>query len=77
MKPLLDAILFLFWVAMYLTAVSWVGRYRKARAHALGGTGRTDYRADKDLALRLTVFVLGAAMLLVGYFATRMIGQYF
>jgi hypothetical protein len=77
MKPLLDAILFLFWVAMYLAAISWVGRYRKARAHALGPTGRTEYRADKDLVLRLTIFVLGAVMLLVGYFATRMIGQYF
>ena len=77
MKPLLDAVLFLAWVAAYLGAVSWVSRYRKAKAHALGVTGRADYRADRDLALRLVIFVLGAVMLLVGYFATRMIGQYF
>jgi len=77
MKPFVDAVLFLAWVAAYLVAVSWVSRYRKAKAHALGPTGRADYRADRDLALRLVIFVLGAVMLLVGYFATRMIGQYF
>lgn len=77
MKPFLDAVLFLAWVAAYLVAVSWVSRYRKAKAHALGPTGRTDYRADRDLALRLVIFVLGAVMLLVGYFATRMIRQHF
>ncbi len=77
MKPFVDAVLFLAWVAAYLVAVSWVSRYRKAKANTLGPTGRADYRADRDLALRLVIFVLGAVMLLVGYFATRMIGQYF
>lgn len=77
MKPLLDAILFLVWVAGYLTAVSWVARYRKAKAHAMGPTRRTDYRTDKDVLLQLAILVLGFVMLLVGYFVTRMIGQYF
>ena len=77
MKLLLDAVLFLAWVTAYLTAVSWVARYRKAKVHALGPTGHTEYRTDKDFALRLAILVLGAVMLLVGYFAMRMIGQYF
>jgi len=77
MKSVLDAVLFLAWVAGYLAAVSWVVRYRKAKVGALGGTRNTDYRGDKDLTLQLAILVLGAVMLLVGYFATRMVGQYF
>lgn len=77
MKSVLDAFLFLVWATGYLAAVSWVVRYRKSRVGALGGTRNTDYRGDKDLTLRLAIFVLGAMMLLVGYLATRMVGQYF
>lgn len=77
MKPLLDAVLFLAWVTAYLTAVSWVARCRKAKVHAAGATRHADYRTDKDLALRLAIFVLGAVLLLAGYFARRMVGQYF
>ena len=77
MKPLLDVILFVAWVAAYLTAVSWVARYRRTKAHALGPTLHTDYRSDKDLPLRLLILLLGAVMLLVGYVATRMVSQYY
>ncbi len=77
MKSFLDVVLFLAWVAAYLASVSWVARYRKAKAHALGPSRHTEYRTDKDLALRVAIFILGAVMLLVGYFATRMIGQHF
>jgi hypothetical protein len=77
MKSVLDVILFLAWVTGYLAAVSWVARYRKMKVGALGGTRNMDYRGDKDLVLRLAILVLGAVMLFVGYFATRMVGQYF
>ncbi len=74
MKPILDAVLFLAWVAIHLTAVFWVSRYRKARVHALGPTGRSDYRADKDIALWLTMFVVGVVLFLVAYLATWVVG---
>lgn len=77
MKPLLDVVLFLAWVAAYLTAVFWVARYRKTKAHALGPALHTDYRTDKDITLRLLILILGAVMLFVGYFATRTVSQYF
>ena len=77
MKSVLDAVLFLAWVTGYLAAVSWVVRYRKTKVGALGSNRSTDYRADKDLPLRLAILALGAVMLLVGYLATRMVGQYF
>ncbi len=74
MKPLFDALLFLVWVAVYLTAVLWIARYRKTKAHALGPALHTEYRTDKDIALRLLIFVLGVVMLLLGYVATRLVG---
>jgi hypothetical protein len=76
-KSLLDVALFLAWVAAYLTAVSWIARYRKTKAHAMGVTPHAEYRTDKDLTLRLLMFVLGAMLLLLGYLARRMVGQYF
>jgi len=77
MKQLLDVFLFLAWVTAYLAAVSWVARYRKTKAHALGPALHMDYRTDKDIALRLLILLLGAVMLLVGYVATRMVSQYY
>ncbi len=77
MKPVLEAVLFLVWVAAYLAAVSWVVRYRRSRGHVRGPIRLAGYRTDMDLVLRLAILVLGFAMLLVGYFATSMLGQYF
>jgi hypothetical protein len=77
MKPLFDALLFLVWVAVYLTAVFWIAHYRKTKVHALGPALPTEYRTDKDIALRLLIFVMGVVMLLLGYVATRVVSQYF
>ena len=74
MKPLLDTFLFLAWVSVFLVAISWVSRYRKARVHALGPAGRSDYRADKDIALWLTVFVMGVFLFFLAYAATKVVG---
>ena len=76
MKPLLDTILFLAWVSVYLTAVFWIGRYRRGRVHSLGPSGRCEYRADKDVGLWLLVFVLGIVLFFAAYLLTSMIGQF-
>jgi hypothetical protein len=75
MKPLLDTLLFLAWVSVYLLAVSWVSRYRKARVHAWGPMGRSDYRADKDVILWLTVFVVGILLFVLVYVATNAVSH--
>lgn len=75
MKPLLDTILFLAWVTVYLGAISWVSRYRKARVHALGPSGRSDYRADKDIILWFSVFVVGVLLLVLAYVATNVVSH--
>jgi hypothetical protein len=75
MKPLVDTVLFLAWVTVYLGAISWVTRYRKAMVHASGPLGRSDYRADKDIILWLTVFVLGLLLLFLAYLATKAVSH--
>jgi hypothetical protein len=76
MKSLLDTVLFLAWVSVYLAGISWVSSYRKSRVHALGSTGRSDYRADKDVALWLVVFVLGVLLFFLAYVTTRGVSQF-
>lgn len=73
-KPILDTVLFVVWIAAYLGAVFWIARYRTAKAHALGPTGRSDYRAEKDIGLRLAVLGVGILLLLLAYAVTRAIG---
>ena len=75
MKSLLDTVLFATWVSVYLAGISWVSRFRRARVHPLGPSGRSDYRADKDIVLWLTVFVLGVLLFLLAYVATQAIGH--
>jgi len=75
MKTLLNTILFLAWVSVYLLAISWVTHHRMARLRVLGPSGRSDYRADKDIVLWLTVFVLGILLLVLVYVATNVVGH--
>jgi hypothetical protein len=75
MKPLLNVLLFSAWVTLYLAAVYWIGRYRRAQAHALGPEGRDHYRADRDVGLWLIVFILGLVLLFAAYLATKATGQ--
>jgi len=74
MKPLLDVILILAWVVTYLAIVYGVGRYRRARAVALGIVGPHEYRADKDGGVWLAVFVAGALLCAVAFFVTGAVG---
>ena len=77
MKPLVDSILFLAWVSVYLLAVSWASHYRRARVLALEPWGKGDYRADKDIILWLTVFVLGVLLFFLAYLATKVVSHIF
>ena len=74
MKPLVNAVLFLTWVAGYLAAVAGVSHQR---ARALGLTGRRDYRADKDISLSLMTFALGSLLCFLIYLATRALSHLF
>jgi hypothetical protein len=75
MKSLLDVILILAWVGTYLAVVYGVGRYRRARALALGIVGPHEYRADKDPGLWFAVFVAGALLCAVAFFVSGAVGQ--
>jgi hypothetical protein len=75
MKSLLDVILILVWVVTYLAVVYGIGRYRRARALALGIAGPHEYRADRDPGLWLAVFVAGALLCAAAFFITGAGGQ--
>lgn len=70
MKPLLDTVLFLAWVCAYLMAVAYAARYRKARIHFPSDGVHSDYRADKDVGLRVAMLVLGLLLGWLTYLAT-------
>jgi hypothetical protein len=74
MKTFIDVILIVAWVLVYLAVVNAVGQYRRARAHASGSTARTEYRADRDVALKLVVLFIGAFSVVVIYALSRMVG---
>ena len=71
MKPLVDSVLFLAWISVYLLMVLFASRHRMARVQASGRWGKGDYRADKDIILRLSVFVIGVVLLFLMYLATK------
>ena len=75
MKSLLDVVLILAWVVTYLAVVYGVGRYRRARALALGFVGPQEYRADKDAGLSLAVFVAGALLCAAAFFVAGAVEQ--
>ncbi len=73
MKPLLDAVLFLAWVSAYLMAVAFAARYRRAKAHSPSDPAYCEYRADKDVGLRIAMLALGVLLCCLTYLAlTRM-----
>ncbi len=74
MKPLLGAGLLLVWLSVWLTGIAWVTRYRRARAYGVSQRPGGGYRADKDVALRLLVFLLGVGLLAAIYLVSRMAG---
>ncbi len=74
MKTLLNMIVFVVWLALSLAAVSLVGHYRKRQAHVGGAATRDEYRADRDVALQLIVFLIGVFSVVVIYVLGRMVG---
>lgn len=73
MKPILDTVLFVIWVSAYLTAVACAARYRRARVHSFSDPVQGEYRADKDVGLRLAMLVVGALLGWLVYLAATTI----
>ncbi len=72
MGSLRDVGLLLLWVWLYLAGIAWLARYRQARISACPAPSEGEYRADKDIGLRLLTFLLGVLLLTAAYFLTRM-----
>jgi hypothetical protein len=74
MKTIIDLVSFLAWVVAYLSAVSWAARYRYGRTHALPTPAFSDYRADRDLGLKLFLLVFGLLTFGLVYYLNRVLG---
>jgi ABC-type thiamin/hydroxymethylpyrimidine transport system permease subunit len=74
MKTLLNVVLLLAWLGVYLGVVYAAGRYRHARARALGTAGQNEFRAEKDLGLWLVNLVTGVLLCAAAFFAAKVFG---
>jgi hypothetical protein len=68
-KLILNSVLLVAWVGVYLGALYWLGLHRKARSYALVAPGY-QYRAERDLGLRLAAFLLGSLLAYLAYLAS-------
>ncbi len=66
-----DAVLLLVWVGLYLAGIAWLAGHRRARAYVSTPRQECDYRADKDVGLRVLTFLLGLVLLVATYIVIR------
>ena len=71
MRVIVNTLLFLAWIAAYLSLAYGIVRYRRAQACALGMHGRGEYRAEKDPGVRIAVFLAGLLLCAAVYFVLR------
>jgi hypothetical protein len=74
MRTLFDSLVFVVWVTAYLGVAYAIAGYRRTRANALGGSGRDEYRATKDVGLRVIVFLVGILLAVGAFYAGRAFG---
>ena len=75
MRLLVDIILFLSWISIYLSLTYGIGWYRRTQVFSLGTHGRGEFRAEKDLGVRLAVFLVGILLGVAAYFVLRALGR--
>jgi hypothetical protein len=74
MRYVMDIFVFLAWIAVYLSLVYGIVRYRRAQACALGTHGRNEYRPEKDFGARFAIFLVGILLAAVTYLVLRSLG---
>jgi hypothetical protein len=73
-KYVLDMMVVLTWLGMSLAVVSLVGHYRMTHAGVRGADNRNEYRADRDMALKIIVFAIGVLSVIVMFGLNRLVG---
>ena len=74
MRHVMNVCVFLVWIAVYLSLVYGIARYRRAQACAFGTHGRNEYRPEKDPGVRFAVFLVGILLAAVTYLVLRTLG---
>ncbi len=76
MRFIANSVLLLTWVGAYLAVWCAVAQYRRTRAFALVAQG-DQYRAERDMALRLITLAAGSILGLLIYLASVAISRLF
>jgi hypothetical protein len=76
MKTAFDIALLLAWLVAYLGVAYGVGQYRRFRLRALGISGRSDFRAEKDLGVWFALLVAGLVLGASAFFAALVLGAH-
>lgn len=76
MKTLMEIALLLTWLAAYLGFAYAVGQYRRSRLRALGISGRSDFRAERDVGVWVALLVTGLLLGASAFFAALALGAH-
>ena len=76
MKTVMEIALLLTWLAAYLGVAYGVGQYRRSRLRALGVTGRSEFRAERDLGVWVALLVTGLLLGASAFFAALALGAH-
>ena len=76
MKTAFEIALLLTWLAAYLGVAYAVGQYRRSRLRALGATGRTEFRAERDLGVWVALLITGLLLGVTAFVAAQALGAH-
>lgn len=76
MKTVMEIALLLTWLAAYLGVAYAVGQYRRSRLRALGISGRSDFRAERDVGVWVALLVTGLLLGASAFFAALALGAH-
>ena len=76
MKTAFEIALFLTWLAAYLGVAYGVGSYRRSRLRALGVTGHSEFRAERDFGVWVALLITGLLLGVTAFVAAQALGAH-
>ena len=76
MKTAFEIALLLSWLAAYLGVAYGVGNYRRSRLRALGVTGHSEFRAERDFGVWVALLITGLLLGVTAFVAAQALGAH-
>ena len=76
MKTVFEIALLLTWLAVYLGVAYGVGSYRRSRLRALGVTGHSEFRAERDFGVWVALLITGLLLGVTAFVAAQALGAH-